>query len=503
METVSQPRPLPARLDPRGRRGRRGASACAGPGRDRRNSSRLGRLVRGLAATLSVLLLLGSGWVWFLLETAEQNLNRTEAIPAAGNSSGQGIDGGATNILLVGSDSRDGATDEEVRDTLRTGRVAAMNTDTMLIVHIPAGGARASVISLPRDSYVDIPEVGMGKLNSAYANGFASADSGAGDAERAGQGAQRLVQTVSALSGLEIDHYVEVNLIGFVNLTEVIGGVEVNLCNAAQDPDSGIDLPAGVQTISGADALAFVRQRQGLPNGDLDRIVRQQAFIAAAVRKLISDEVLLNPFTQKELVTDASQSLTVDADLDLLDLAQQLQGLAAGNVEFSTVPVADPDGRVDGTSVVLLEDDDVLREFFSSLSADPAEPEDTSTVPAGEVSVAVFNGSGLGGLGGQTQSELEALGFSVASVGNADRSDYEATEIRFNPEQGAAARTLAAAIPGATLVENDSLGSEVQLVLGADFAGVGAPAPPPPPADTGAPGDPPAPRPATDTACIN
>lgn len=490
-------RPLPPGLDPRGRPSRR-RPAPTGPDRDRRSSAgRLGRVVRGLAATLSVLLLVGTGWIWFLRETAEQNLSRTEAIPAAGNSGGNG----ATNILLVGSDSRAGATDEEIREKLRTGRAPGMNTDTLLLVHIPADGGRASVVSLPRDSYVQIPEIGMGKLNAAYANGFLAADPDASDAEKASQGAQRLVQTVSGLSGLRIDHYVEVSMIGFYDLTQVIGGVEVNLCNAVQDPDSGIDLPAGVQTISGADALAFVRQRQGLPNGDLDRIVRQQAFIAGVIRKLISQDVLLNPFTQKELVTDASRSLTVDAELDLLDLAQQLQNLAAGNVDFSTVPIADPNARVDGVSVVQLEDDSVVREFFAGLSAPPTEPADTSTLPAGEVSVAIYNGSGVGGIGGQTRDELEQLGFVVNSVGNADRSDYTVTEIRFHPDRAAAARTLAAAILGSVLVENDALGADVELVLGSDFTGVGAPAAEPErPAE---PADAEPPRTAADTACIN
>jgi hypothetical protein len=294
-----------------------------------------------------------------------------------------------------------------------------------------------------------------------------------------------------------------VDLIGFYNLTEVIGGVEVNLCAPAKDPDSGIDLPAGVQTISGADALAFVRQRNGLPNGDLDRIVRQQAFIGATVRKLLSAGVLLNPLKQKDLVQAAANSLTVDANLDLLDLAQQLQNLAAGNVEFSTVPIANPDGNIDGTSVVLLEDSDVIVDFFAGLSDDPEPPAaaDTSTVDPAEVTVDVFNGSGMGGLGADTQIALEELGYSVGSVGNADRSDYTTTEIRYAPDQDAQARTLALVVPGAQLVELDGLDGQVQLVIGSDFAGIGQGTPPP--AQEPPSGEQDQPRTAADTACIN
>lgn len=460
-------------------------------------------MLRVLAATLSVLLLVGSGWVWYLRGTAEQNLTRTDALPASGNTNAPGVDGGATNILLVGSDSRAGATDQELAEKLRTGDPGTMNTDTMLLVHIPSDGSRASVVSFPRDSYVDIPGFGENKLNAAYALGFNSLNADTSQAERAAAGAQLLVQTISSLSGVQVDHYVQVDLLGFYNLTEVIGGVEVNLCAPARDRDSGIDLPAGVQTISGADALAFVRQRNGLPNGDLDRIVRQQAFIGGVVRNLLSAGVLLNPLKQKDLVEAASQSLTVDANLDLLDLAQQLQNLAAGNVEFSTVPIADPAGRINGSSVVLLEDSDVIVDYFAGLSEEPEPPPaaDTSTVDPAEVTVDVYNGSGVGGLGGDAQVALQELGYAVGSVGNADRSDYTTTEIRYAPGLDAAARTLALVVPGARLVELSSLDGQVQLVIGSEFTGIG-PDTPPPAADPPS-GEQDQPRTAADTACIN
>ncbi|MBA3419858.1 MAG: LCP family protein [Geodermatophilaceae bacterium] len=487
---MSDPRPLPNRLDPR-----RGASASP--------TRRVGAVLRALAAALSVLLLVGSGWVWYLRGTAEQNLTRTDALPASGNTDAAGTDGGATNILLVGSDSRAGATDQELAEKLRTGDSGTMNTDTMLVVHIPSDGSRASVVSFPRDSYVEIPGFGESKLNAAYALGFNSLDTDASQADRDAAGAQLLVQTISSLSGVQIDHYVQVDLIGFYDLTQVIGGVEVNLCAPARDSFSGIDLPAGVQTISGADALAFVRQRNGLPNGDLDRIVRQQAFIGGVVRNLLSAGVLLNPLKQRDLVEAASQSLTVDANLDLLDLAQQLQNLAAGNVEFSTVPIANPDGNIDGSSVVLLEERDVVVAFFAQLSGEPDPPAstDTATVDPAEVTVDVFNGSGVGGLGADTQFALEQLGYGVSSVGDADRSDYTSTEIRYAPDLDAEARTLALVVPGAQLVELADLDGQVQLVIGADFAGIGQATPPPA-------ADPPSgaqeqPRTAADTACIN
>lgn len=456
-----------------------------------------------IAAGLSVILLLGSGWVWYLRGTAEQNLTRTDALPADGNSSADGIDGGATNILLVGIDSREGATAEELEDKLNTRDSGTMNTDTMLVVHIPADGSRASVVSFPRDSYVDIPGYGDHKLNAAYSLGYGSLGDSATTAERDAAGAQQLVRTISALSGVEIDNYVQVDLLGFYDLTEVIGPVQVNLCAAVRDPYSGVDLPAGPQTISGANALAFVRQRQGLPNGDLDRIVRQQTFIGGVVRNLLSAGVLLNPLKQRDLVEAASQSLTVDAGLDLLDLAQQMQGVAAGDVDFATVPVANPDDRVDGASVVRLEDPAAIVAFFTALDADaePAVPPDTSTVDPSEVTAEIYNGTGTGGLAAGAGDALTELGYGVGTVGDADRGDYAASEIRYGPDAAAAARTLALVVPGVRMVAEDDLGDRVQLVLGSDFTGIGQ-------ATTAPQSDPPSgneerPRTAADTSCIN
>ncbi len=487
---MSDPRPLPRRLDPRERPARRRAHTVA-------------TVLRVIAASLSVVLLLGSGWVWYLRGTAEQNLTRTDALPADGNSDAAGIDGGGTNILLVGSDSRAGASQEELREKLRTGDSGTMNTDTMLVVHIPGDGSRASVISFPRDSYVEIPGYGEHKLNAAYSLGYNSLDAEASTEDRDAAGAQQLVRTISSLSGVQIDNYVQVDLLGFYNLTQVVGAVEVNLCAAVQDSFSGIDLPAGVQEIEGADALAFVRQRQGLPNGDLDRIVRQQAFIGGVVRNLLSAGVLLNPLKQRDLVEAASQSLTVDSELDLLDLAQQLQNLVAGNVEFLTVPVADPNGRIDGSSVVVLEEPDTIVSFFAAFDGEtePDEPADTATVEPAEVTVEIYNGAGIGGLAAEAQAALEELGYGIGTVGNADSSDYTTSEIRYGADAAAQARTVALVVPGARLVEQDDLGDRVQLVLGSDFTGIGQ--------ETTAPqDDPPSgnqdrPRTAADTSCIN
>jgi len=504
-------RRLPPHLDPRsGRRStprspRARADNSAGPGRGgqapgrkRRSGLFLGaRLVAGL---LSLTLLGASGWGWYLTQVAEQNLLRQDVIPGEGNDNLGGGNDDAMNILIVGNDNRTNLTPEQLAEfglSLEPG----MNTDTMILLHVPADGTRASFVSFPRDSYVDIPGYGKGKLNAAFAYGFTQdAPDGSTDEQRAAFGATKLIQTISSISGVAIDHYVSVDLLGFVLLTDIVGGVPVNLCEAQQEEKSGINLPAGAQEISGGQALAFVRQRDGLPGGDLDRIVRQQVFIGGMVSKLLSQEVFFDLGLQRRLVEAASQALTVDNDLDLFGLAEQMQAVTAGTVNFQTMPNLGV-GTEDGLSIVIPEEREVLFDFFANLTADagPEAAPAPETVDPGEVDVAVFNGSGTGGIAAQTQSELETAGFVVISTGNADSSDYTQTEIRYAEGQESEAATLAVAIPGAALRLDPTVeGTEVQLVLGSDFNGIGQDVDP---ADV--PAEQEVPRTAADTACIN
>ena len=458
---------------------------------------------------LALVLLGTSGWGWYLGRVVEAGVNRTDAIPANGNEDGVGVDGQAMNLLLVGSDSRASATEAELAQ-LGTEANAGTNTDTMILVHIPANGSAASFVSFPRDSYVSIPGHGQDKLNAAYAYGMADAPVDATGAQVQAAGAQLLIQTISQLTGLAIDHYAEVDLLGFFNLSSVIGGVEVNLCNAVQDDFSGVDLPAGVSTIEGTQALAFVRQRHGLPRGDFDRIVRQQYFIAAMIRKMLSDNVLLDLGKQRDLVEEAANSLTVDQTLDLFDLAARMQSVTAGSIDFQTIPYVGDSTDDAGRYILQLQDEDTLHEFFANLSANaavpteaPATPAEAATVDPSEVSVAVFNGSGVAGVAGSAADDLGAAGFTVTSTGNADSTAYTATEIRYAAGDEALAATLATQLPGTTTAQVDDVSSgTVQLVIGSDFVGIGQPLAAP--AVTTAPTvDGEDARTAADTGCIN
>jgi len=499
---------LPARLDPRLGTSRRSSRAHDDRGAERTSRSGQTRLAIGLrvlAGLLTVVLLAGSGWGWYLGRVADASVNRTDAIPTEGN---EGIGGGAAmNLLLVGNDSRARLTEEQARQ-LSTGDNAGTNTDTMILVHVPADGTKASFVSFPRDSYVDIPGYGQDKLNAAYAYGYQNeAGEGATDAERQAAGAQLLIRTISGLTGLQIDHYAEVDLLGFFNLSSVLGGVEVNLCEPVQDKYSGVDLPAGRQIIEGEQALAFVRQRHGLPRGDFDRIIRQQAFIAGMVRKMLSDNVLFDLGKQRQLVQAAADSLTVDRSLDLLSLAGQMQAITAGNVEFQTIPYVGDEHDEAGRYILRLEDEETLHQFFADLSAPsepPAEPTETAapeTVAPAQVSVNVYNGSGISGLAASTAADLQSQGFVVASTGNADSHEYSATEIRYAPGDQGLANTLAATIPGATTAEaTEPTPGIVDLVLGSNFNGVGQAVTTPQPTEAVEGEDA---RTAADTTCIN
>jgi LCP family protein required for cell wall assembly len=491
--------PLPGRLDPRLGAGRAGSAGRSGGRRGRRVAT----LARVLCGVLSLLLLAGSGWGWYLARVAEASVSRTDAIPTTGNSDVNGSDhaGAEMNLLLVGMDSRKGLTPEQQAEYSTGDPDGVLNTDSMMLVHVPADGSAASFVSLPRDTYVPIPGYGKSRLNSAYARGYNAAQGS--DAEKDAAGSQLLIQTVSQFSGLQIDHYAEINLLGFINLSTIVGGVQVNLCHATSDPYSGADFPAGVQTISGADALKFVRQRHQLPNVDLDRVVRQQVYIAGMLRNLLSSNVLFDLGKQRKIVQQVGSSVTVDQGLDLFDLAAQMQGVQPGSITFQTLPGLTP-VRVDGADVLEPPSEKDVTAFFASLTAErgdgAAAPSSSApdTLAPGDVSVSVQNASGVAGAAAGAAEALMTVGFHAVSDGNATATDT--TTIRYHPGDEAAAATLAAQVPGAARTADDTVpAGTVQLVLGGDFNGIGKPvtvAPASSSADGGA-------RTAVDTSCIN
>lgn len=356
---------------------------------------------RVLVALLSAAVLAASGYGWSTLQRVQESVNTTDVLTALSDvPNAPPAADGATDILLVGSDSRTDAQGvplpEHVLRKLRTEATDTLNTDTIIVMRVPHDGSKAHAVSIPRDTYVPIPEVGEEKINSAYgltkfftmerlaASGMSDLTERSKAGDQAGRRA--LVQVVQELTGVRVDHYAEINLYGFYLLTEVIGGVEVCLKQGTSDPDSGANFRAGVQTISGGDALAFVRQRKGIPNGDLGRITRQQVFMSAAMSKLLSAGTLADPTRLSGLLDAVNKSIVVDEALDLAKFAGQARGLAGGNVEFATIPVTGVGARNDrGQSIVTVDPAQVkafVAELLGEKTPAPAPPPTSAAPPA-------------------------------------------------------------------------------------------------------------------------
>lgn len=254
-----------------------------------------------------------------------------------------------TNWLLVGSDSRAGLSEEDA-DRLMAGELndSVGRTDTIMVVHIPRFGGEATMLSLPRDSWVDIPGNGKNKLNQAFSIG----------------GPALLQQTVEQATGIHLDHYAEIGFGGFANVVDAVGGVEMCLDEPLEDPMAGINLQAGCQELDGPTALGYVRSRYTSAQGDLDRVERQRNFLAALSKKIKSPGTLLNPFKNLKVADALSANMTVNEGDHVWNLASL--GLAmAGGAKQETVPIAGYEDTYAGN--VALWDDAGAEEMFAKL----------------------------------------------------------------------------------------------------------------------------------------
>jgi LCP family protein required for cell wall assembly len=346
-------------------------------------------------------------------------------------------------------------------------------------VHIPADRSRLLVVSIPRDTIVDIPScktpTGMtapvrDRFNAAFS--------------LAGPGCT--IKTVEQNTGVYIDHFVVVDFSGFQNMVDALGKVRVCLPEAVNDPKSGLNLPAGYSEVNGAQALAYVRTRYSIGNGsDISRISRQQAFASSVISKVTSAGTLLNPAKLLAFLRAATKSITTDPQLGSLNqmrqLAQQLRNIPPSKITFVTTPwLVNPD---DPNTVIW--NPAKIGALWKALKNDtpypPPSPKpaviDGKAISAAPdtISVRVLNGTGRSGRATRASRQFTAQGYSVVVVDNAESSDYLSTVIRYDPAYAAnAARTLAAAIPGASREKAPGLGSTVDVVVGKNFGGVRA-----------------------------
>lgn len=260
------------------------------------------------------------------------SVNKISALPATQIASTAGA-----NYLLVGSDGRQELTKKE-QNRLHVGDVEGNRTDTIMILHVPLFG-QPTLVSIPRDSWVPIPGNGSNKINAAFALG----------------GPELLVQTVENTTGLHIDHYVEVGMIGVARVTDALGGVELCPERRYKDQDSNLNVKKGCQEMDGLTALAYVRMRKADPKGDIGRGERQQEYMKSATMKAMSPFTLLNPFKMFSVVTTAGDSLTVDEGTGIVNDARM--GMAMGMIsmgwgESTTVPIESDDYWVNGQQAV-------------------------------------------------------------------------------------------------------------------------------------------------------
>lgn len=454
--------------------------------------------VKSFFAILTAIVMVISGTGYFTVG----QLGNTLA--SAGNLSlgeGQGIadaKDGATDILLVGSDSRTDAQGNPLTqaetDMLHAGDEEADNTDTIMVIRVPNDGSSATAISVPRDTYISDPTFGNMKINGVYTSYKGAererlyleglTDEKTLETKAKDAGRKGLVEAISRLTGVTVDHYAEIGLLGFVLLTDAVGGVEVCLNEEVYDEFSGADFPAGRQTLSGAQGLSFVRQRHGLPRGDLDRIVRQQAFMASLVSKVLSSGTLTSPTTLSDLSQAVSRSVVIDENWDVMSFASQLQDLAGGNVTFNTIPVTSIDGIGDlGESIVTVDLDEVHTFFESLLSAPPEEPSapahpesaaattDQSPTIAG-VDIHVLNYGTIQGLAANIASHLDTKGYNIVETGNAAEGLYSSSQILAQNPTDPRALTLAQELGGLDVVANGTLDNTTFIVVaGGDYTG--------------------------------
>jgi len=344
---------------PSGQRGRAPATYPRAPqppprgGRGGRTGRHRGRRILLIAGSVVLVVAVLLGAMYFYLDS---QLARNNALadyasrPAAG--AGQ-------NWLITGSDSRAGLTHAQKRH-LHTGSDAGHRSDTILILHIPSNGGRAVLISLPRDSYVNIPGYGQNKINAAYSFG----------------GPRLLAKTVQNNTGLRIQHYIGIGFGGLVNVVDAVGGVRMCLPTPIHDQASGLNLKAGCQTLDGAEALGYVRTRHQFANQDLQREQNQRLFLRALLRKLTSPTTLLNPFSSVPAAFGAAGAVKVDKGTHLYQLLQL--ALALRNPQTTTVPIANANYLTAAGSAVLWDNARANR-LFRYLNHDQPVPKSLLT----------------------------------------------------------------------------------------------------------------------------
>jgi LCP family protein required for cell wall assembly len=443
------------------------------------------RALRVVSTLVTIAIILSTGLAWGKFKAFENGILHISS-PLLG----AGGDDGAIDILLVGLDSRTDAHGNPLSDDelakLHAGDDVSTNTDTIILVRIPNNGQSATAISIPRDSYVQAPGLGKTKINGVYGQTREQkrtqlVESGVSDAEANAQateaGREALIKTVGDLTGVTVDHYAEIGLLGFALITDAIGGVDVCLKDAVYEPLSGADFPAGWQRLNGPQALSFVRQRHDLPRGDLDRVVRQQAVMASLAHEVISGKTLSSPARLDALQDAIQRSMVISDGWDIMDYIKALENLAAGNVAFATIPVLDEAGwSDDGTQSVVRIDPVQVQQWVKGLlnEQQQGKTEQLAYTPA-KTTVEVANDSNINGLAAAVSQVLANSGFTPGPIGNHEGGHVTGSQVQATKIDDLGAQAVAKQLGGLPIVVNASVKPDtVRVVLAADYTGPGS-----------------------------
>ena len=487
-----------------------GRTETPGQHRQHAHSAAHGLLIAGRVAValVAVVVLLITGWEWSIKARADSgilsrsvnaivsddsNVSTATAAPAGSLE--------AENILLLGSDTRSGTNGDAGNSDSSTSDGVA-NSDTLMVAHISADRQHVTVLSIPRDTWVDAPtckqwDANTGQLSDADYPVSAADQWHVNWAYSVG-GPQCTVRAVQDLTGLQIDRVIGIDFSGFKNMVDALGGITVNVCGPIIDRElQTVVEDGGVQTIAGEQALNLVRARNviGDTDSDLARIRRQQIVLSSILQQVTSAGTLFNPskldgFLQAFVHNTFTDNVTID---DLVALAQSFGTLDPSLVTFFTLPTT-PSSSDDGALDV---DQSKAPAIFDALLNDralPGEPaaSETPTTPGAStadttasdddsgvtvdpatVKLTIVNATGRPGAATTAMEELNGYGFAVTEndLQLADEPATAAATVEYAPENLDAALTVATAVPGATLLPTSQLGSKVRLVLGEAFDG--------------------------------
>ncbi|MGH3544412.1 MAG: LCP family protein, partial [Mycobacteriales bacterium] len=310
---------------------------------------RWGRIFLVLIGFMAVLGFTGLACGLYFADSLDKRINRTDAFDDITGGRPAKLVDGALNLLIIGSDSRAPGEDPSVNGD---------RSDALMIAHLDRDHRKAYIVSIPRDTWVNVPRDADGnggqraKINAASTWG----------------GIPLMVSTVERFSGVKIDHVLKIDFAGFKKMTDALGGVDVSVSQTVTDPRSKRTFTQGVNHLDGAAALDYVRQRYDLPRGDFDRVHRQHIFLRALLQKATDSGTLTNPGKLKAFSEAAADSVTADRKFSLTDTAVQLRKLRNDDVSFIAMPVSGTDLR-DGQSVVI-SDREAAGRLFRAVARD-------------------------------------------------------------------------------------------------------------------------------------